>query len=72
MKHILSLVALMLLGSAWSQELKGTVTDAETKEPVPYASVYITSAGIETITDSIGAFSFDASLPLQFEVLIRA
>jgi iron complex outermembrane receptor protein len=72
MKHILSLTAIMLLGSVWSQEFNGTVTDAETKEPVPYASVYITSAGIGTIADSLGNFEFDASLPGQFEVLVRA
>jgi len=72
MKHILSLIAILLLTSVWSQDFKGNVIDAQTKEPVPYASVYITSTEIGTITDSIGAFSFEASLPIQFEVLVRA
>ncbi len=36
----------------------GTIQDAHTKEPVPYASVYFKNSGIGKISDSAGNFSF--------------
>lgn len=41
--------------------LKGTVHDAHTNEPVPYASVYLKSTGYGQTSDSAGNFSFRVS-----------
>lgn len=60
-KNCLLLWALILCSlqlNAQSNRLSGTIIDAETKEPIPYASVYLKKSGYGSITDSAGNFHF--------------
>ncbi|MEO8771825.1 MAG: DUF5686 family protein [Ferruginibacter sp.] len=41
--------------------LKGTIQDAHTKEPVPYASIYLKSSGVGNTSDSAGNFTIHLS-----------
>lgn len=58
---ITGLCLLCVAGTIHSQDchipLRGRVTEAETKEPLAYASVYITEAQKGTTTDESGYFA---------------
>lgn len=56
----LFLVLVLVAGSSLAQgiTISGKVTDAETKEPLPYASVWIKGETIGTITNAQGDFDF--------------
>ncbi|MFZ9028625.1 MAG: carboxypeptidase-like regulatory domain-containing protein, partial [Crocinitomicaceae bacterium] len=61
-KSVLAL--LMMLGSVtFAQELTGKVIDAETRQGVPGAKVWIRSIGAGVKTDVEGDFRIDFSLP---------
>ncbi|MCR4583959.1 MAG: TonB-dependent receptor [Prevotella sp.] len=62
MARLLALCSLLLLESftaIWTQRttLSGRITDAESGEPVAYASVLLTESGLWAITDEQGLFS---------------
>ena len=62
MRRFLFIILLSLFGSIQAQELMDTLTavvrDAETGEPVPYASVYVSST-CGTISNYDGEFSLE-------------
>lgn len=61
MKNFIFLVALWMWGQfASAQVLQGTVLDKSTKEPLPFATVYIDGTTISTTTNEDGQFSIDA------------
>ncbi len=62
----------MLSIVSYSQEFSGVIIDAENKEPIPFASVYILSTETGTYTDSLGKFKFSIELPNEFDLLIRS
>lgn len=51
--------ALLLAASAWAQRTRvsGTVTDATTGTPVPFANVVFTGTTVGTLTDTLGRYS---------------
>lgn len=50
--------------------ISGRVTDAETKEPLPFASVWIKSKTIGTITNAHGDFDFHIPVEFSSETLV--
>ncbi len=55
---IVSLMPLLALAQDCHAMLFGTVTEAETEEPVPFAEVFIVETGQGTVTDDKGNFVF--------------
>ena len=56
-KHVLTIVFFVLIGYAQKQgNLKGKVIDKITKQPVPYANVYLQGTPYGTTTDTDGIF----------------
>lgn len=55
-------ILLLACGNSNAQvTLKGIIQDAHTKEPVPFASVYLKRSGVGQTSDSAGNFSFRIS-----------
>ena len=52
--------------------LNGKVQDAESKEPIPYASVFFVDINTGTTTDSKGEFYFSEKLPKNTKLKISA
>ena len=57
---ILSLLMLPGLSARAQTRVRGTVTDAQTGEPLPYVSVIFPGTQTGTMTDPDGAFSLDS------------
>lgn len=58
-RYVLIILALLpLCGTAQSPIIKGTVVDAETTQPVPFAHVFIANTTIGAVTDENGRFDF--------------
>ena len=55
-----------------AQELRGTVIDFETKEPVPYANVYISSLQLGVVCDFYGNFILTGAVPEQVDIKVSA
>lgn len=66
MRTLLIFSVILLAGQAAAQDitLSGKVTDAKTNEPLPFASVWIKSKTIGTITNAQGDFDFH--IPAEF------
>ena len=63
-KYLFFLSILCIAGSAGAQTIfSGTIQDAHTKEPVPYASVYLKRSGIGQTADSAGNFIIQVNNP---------
>ncbi|MEO7523079.1 MAG: DUF5686 family protein [Ferruginibacter sp.] len=61
-KYLLLLFIFFISARSEAQiTLTGTIQDAHTKEPVPYASVYLKKSGFGNTTDSAGNFSIRVS-----------
>ena len=59
-KHIvISLLSLLLGLPLCAQQLSGVVIDAETGEPIPYASVVYRGHNVAKVSDINGQFSID-------------
>ncbi len=56
--------------TAQSITISGRVSDRETKEPLPYASVYIKGKAIGTITNLQGEFDFHVPQEFRNEMLV--
>ncbi len=56
--------------AAQSITVSGKVTDRETKEPLPFASVYIKGKSIGTITNLYGEFDFHIPVEFRNEILV--
>ncbi len=67
MRKLLVLALTLLSGVSVAQDItiSGKVTDAETKESLPFASVWIKGKTIGTITNAQGDFDFH--IPAEFE-----
>lgn len=72
MRYLVFLLLLVCSGAAIAQEitLSGKVTDAETKEPLPFASVWIKGETIGTITNAQGDFDFHIPAELGQKTLV--
>lgn len=57
-------------GTAFGQQLTGTVTDAETKEPLFGTSVVIEGTGVGATTDFDGKFTFSPGRQPPFKVVV--
>lgn len=66
------LFVIIPLTQLYSQQLKGIVTDAETKLALPYSTVHIIDLEIATLTDSNGRFLLSNSLPPFVKVKISS
>lgn len=58
-KTLLSILLLIVCSAAWAQNItvKGTVTDAQTGDPVPAAAVMVSGSTTGVVTDVYGAYS---------------
>ena len=73
MKNIfLTIVTLCVTQLSFSQVLSGIVLDSETKKNIPYAKVYIPDFQIGTISDSVGKFVFNTSIPPNVSLLVTS
>jgi hypothetical protein len=72
MRIVLILVFLLCSSCLWAQRItiSGTVTDQETGESLPFASVGIRGKGIGTITNQVGAFDFYVPHEYRNEILV--
>jgi len=68
--YLLSLL-LATYGLTYAQQLNisGKVVDQETKEPLPFASVYIAARGIGVVSNEQGEFDFHLSADLRNDIL---
>lgn len=64
------LLFILISGSAFAQELSGTIQDTETKELLFGASVVIDGTAIGATTDFDGKFKFNAGKQPPFKVII--
>lgn len=78
MKNILKQLILIFVLISFSPanifaqlELKGRVLDAETKEPIVNANVYLDGTTIGTVTDTDGRFSISLKEPMYTHLIIR-
>ena len=73
MKQVFFISLLLCLGTtAYSQVIKGTIFDAETKQSIPYAAVFINGTFIGTTSDEEGAFELDITNYTLTPLTIRA
>ena len=73
MKNILLMIVFpFVVQLSFAQEFKGKILDAETKEGIPFANIYIKGIQVNAISDSIGNFSIDVPLPKEINVLFGA
>ena len=73
MKQVFFISLLLCLGTtAYSQVINGTIFDAETKQSIPYAAVFINGTFIGTTSDEEGAFELDITNYTLTPLTIRA
>lgn len=73
MKQVFFISLLVFLGTtANSQVINGTIFDAETKQSIPYAAVFINGTFIGTTSDEEGAFELDITNYTLTPLTIRA
>lgn len=65
-------LVLIACPNAFSQEFSGRIIDSESKEGIPFASIYITNIQSGVTADSVGVFSFNMSLPDNLDLKITA
>src|SRR5678816_652517 len=72
MRVLTAILFSLLATSAVAQNIivSGKVIDHETKEPMPYASVYIKGKAIGTITNLQGEFDFHIPSEYRNEILM--
>ncbi len=70
--YFLAVAALFMCASLYSQQFHGEIRDANTKEPIPLASVYISDVQVGARTDSLGVFHFHISLPENVTLKVSA
>ncbi len=72
MRLFLFLSLILISGVSVAQDItiSGKVTDAETKEPLPFASVWIKGKTIGTVTNAQGDFDFHIPAEFSNEVLV--
>lgn len=70
--RLTSFIIILLFGlnPLWSQSVEGFVYDAETGEPVPYASVYFANTLTGTSTRNDGGFSLEAFSPGKYVLTV--
>ncbi len=68
LKLLLTFLLIMFVQISYGQTIKGKVVDADTKEPIIGASVYLKGTTYGTMTDLDGNFSFD--VPAQPATLV--
>ena len=69
MKYLWILLFIFPLNVFSQYRLSGILTDTETKEPVPYATVYINGTTKGVISDKAGSFYID-NISVPCEVII--
>lgn len=72
MQKLLFLLLMLLSGISVAQDItiSGKVTDAETNEPLPFASVWLKGKTIGTITNAHGEFDFHIPAEFKNETLV--
>lgn len=72
MRYVSFLVLMLLSGISVAQDitLSGRITDAETKESLPFASLWIKGKTIGTITNAHGEFDFHIPAEFTNETLV--
>ncbi|MBL7833362.1 MAG: carboxypeptidase-like regulatory domain-containing protein [Cyclobacteriaceae bacterium] len=72
MRYLIFLFSIICPGAAIAQDItiSGKVTDAETKEPLPFASVWLKGETIGTVTNAQGDFDFHIPASLSQKTLV--
>lgn len=71
MKRILTLFFLCFAIQSFAQfTLKGRVTAADTKKPLPLVNVFLSNTSIGTVTNEAGEFSIDRFPPGRYDVVV--
>lgn len=72
-RYILILLLFGISSSAFNQVITGVVVDEETKETVPFATIYFSGTFVGTAADQDGGFKIDvseyASMPLKVSAI---
>ena len=66
-----ALLALLSMSSAHGQ-YSNKIIDADSHEPIPFASVFLIDYQIGVVTDSIGVFNFSNQLPEEFKLRVSS
>ncbi|MFN5418590.1 MAG: TonB-dependent receptor domain-containing protein [Flavobacteriia bacterium] len=70
-KHLLaSLVLLFLVSFSNAQTFSGIIKNKNTQNAIPFANVYLIDFEIGTISDSLGEFQFNITLPEKVKIRI--
>lgn len=72
LKNIHVMCMLLLASGLSAQTLNGRIIDSETKTGIPFANIHITNVQIGVISDSLGYFAVNSSLPENIDVRISA
>ncbi len=54
-----------------SGSIHGSVTDGETRQPIPNATVFLEGTAFKTSSDARGAFEFLSILPAHYDLVVR-
>jgi hypothetical protein len=58
-RYLILLLSLLTVTSAYGQTITGTVTDADSNEPLIGVNVVVDGTAIGTVTDADGAYQLD-------------
>ncbi|MBP9740575.1 MAG: carboxypeptidase-like regulatory domain-containing protein, partial [Chitinophagaceae bacterium] len=70
MRLIFLLSCLMIFVGVQAQSFSGTVLSADGKQPVAFASVYLSNTSIGTTTNSSGVFTFQNFPKGRFDLIV--
>ena len=71
MRLLLSLlVASLIISHCCAQSISGTLADSKTKEPIPFANVFVNGTSLGTVTDLQGHFLLQSNLRGTYELVM--
>ncbi|MEN8794055.1 MAG: carboxypeptidase-like regulatory domain-containing protein, partial [Flavobacteriales bacterium] len=68
----ITIVFVIFFSNSFYGQLTGKIIDEQTKEPIPYATVFLSDLGIGTTTNSEGEFEFKNEIPNHNIIKISA
>jgi hypothetical protein len=71
-RNFLLIIFIYLYYPSYSQIIKGTILDKETKSPIAYAAVYFDGTSVATYTNENGSFKLDIKNNLSMPLTISA
>lgn len=71
-KNLMCAVFLLIGLQAFSQSVRGKITDSETKEGIPHARIALVDFQIEVHTNDDGDFTIEGKFPSQLKIRVTA